>query len=280
MRASEGVGLYQLKEGQIAYILHRVSGVAVILFLFVHLVENFFLLMGEAAYNRAIGIYDVWYFRLGEFALVAAVVYHALNGTRIVVVDFWQKSTRYQKPMWYAVMALSALILLPVAKIMLLDYPHWPWSGTAAAAIASAVPLGGMALVSTSYVSGRARPMGGAQGELRLWYFMRVSGLLLIFLTLFHLWLNHIHTEVGELSYALVIERLTKFPILRVLDFLLLALGLGHGVNGLKNVIDDRVHAPGQRAFWLSLLFVTFAVFLAAGTAVLFVLPLSPAGGA
>lgn len=119
--------VYQLKEGQIAYILHRVSGVAVILFLFVHLVENFFLLMGPEAYNAAIGIYDNWAFRLGEFALIAAVVYHALNGLRIIVVDFWQASTRYQKPMWYAVMLLSAAILLVVAKIMLWDYPHWPW---------------------------------------------------------------------------------------------------------------------------------------------------------
>lgn len=119
--------MYQLKEGQIAYILHRVTGVAVILFLFVHLVENFFLLMGEDAYNKAIGIYDTWYFRLGEFALIAAVVYHALNGVRIVVVDFWQASTKYQKQMWYAALVLSALILLWVAKVMLLDYPHWPW---------------------------------------------------------------------------------------------------------------------------------------------------------
>lgn len=124
--------MYQLKEGQIAYILHRVSGVAVILFLFVHLVENFFLLMGRDAYNAAIGIYDNWFFRLGEVALIAAVVYHALNGVRIIVVDFWQASTRYQKQMWYAVMLLSAIIMLVVAKIMLLDYPHWPWMESAA----------------------------------------------------------------------------------------------------------------------------------------------------
>ncbi|MEK6974739.1 MAG: succinate dehydrogenase, cytochrome b556 subunit [Candidatus Thermoplasmatota archaeon] len=138
--------MYQLKEGQIAYILHRVTGVAVVLFLFVHLVENFFLLMGEDAYNKAIGIYDTWYFRLGEFALIAAVVYHAFNGTRIVVIDFWQASTKYQKQMWYAVMVLSAVILLWVAKVMLLDYPHWPWmDGETAGAVlpsgASGVPM-------------------------------------------------------------------------------------------------------------------------------------------
>lgn len=131
--------MYQLKEGQIAYILHRVTGVAVILFLFVHLVENFFLLLGEDAYNKAIGIYDTWYFRLGEFALIAAVVYHAFNGVRIIVVDFWQASTRYQKQMWYGVMVLSAVILLWVAKVMLLDYPHWPWMGEEAAAAASSM---------------------------------------------------------------------------------------------------------------------------------------------
>jgi succinate dehydrogenase / fumarate reductase, membrane anchor subunit len=127
-------------------------------------------------------------------------------------------------------------------------------------------------MVSQRYVSGRAKPVGGTRGEVLLWYWMRISGLLLVFLALFHLWLNHIQTEVGTLSYDLVVGRLSRWPILRVLDFLLLFFGLSHGVNGLKNVIDDRVHEPGKRAFWLSLLFVTFAVFLAAGTAVLFVL--------
>ncbi len=119
--------MYQLKEGQIAYILHRVSGVAIVLFLFMHIVENFMLLQGPEAYNTTIGFYHTWYFRLGEFALVAAVVYHALNGIRIIIVDFWQRSTEYQKQMWYAVLGLSALIMLWVAKVMLIDYDGWPW---------------------------------------------------------------------------------------------------------------------------------------------------------
>jgi succinate dehydrogenase / fumarate reductase membrane anchor subunit len=124
---------------------------------------------------------------------------------------------------------------------------------------------------SQTYMAGSAKPSD--KSEVRLWYFMRISGLVLTFLVLFHLWLNHIHTEVGTLSYDLVVKRFGYYPLLRVADFLMLFLGLGHGVNGLKNVIDDRVHAPGKRAFWLTLLLVTFTVFLAAGTAVLFVLP-------
>lgn len=128
-------------------------------------------------------------------------------------------------------------------------------------------------MASSNYISGSAKPMGGGRGEVFLWYYMRISGLLLAFLALFHLWLNHIKTEVGTLSYDLVQGRFTHWPVLRVIDFLLLFLGLSHGVNGLKNVIDDRAHKPGQRALWLTALAVMFIVFMAAGTAVLFVLP-------
>lgn len=127
-------------------------------------------------------------------------------------------------------------------------------------------------MASSAYAASRAKPVGGSGREVALWYFMRFSGLLLVFLALFHLWLNHIATEVGTLSYDLVVGRLRDFPLLRVVDFLLLSLGLAHGVNGLKHLIDDHVHEPGKRAFWLSLLLVTFTVFLVAGTAVLFTL--------
>lgn len=119
--------MYQLKEGQLAYIFHRVSGVAIVVFLFAHIVENFMLLMGPEAYNRTIGFYHTWYFRIAEFALIAAVVYHALNGIRIITIDFWQRSTQYQRQLWYVVMLLSVAILAWVGKVMLWDFPDWPW---------------------------------------------------------------------------------------------------------------------------------------------------------
>lgn len=128
------------------------------------------------------------------------------------------------------------------------------------------------------YVSSSARPVGGTGREVFYWYYVRISGLMLVFLALFHLYLNHIRTDVGELEYALVISRLSEFPLLRVADFLLLFLGLSHGVLGLKVLIDDHVHKPNERLAWLTLLFVVFAVFLVAGTAVLWTLPLD--GGA
>ena len=132
--------------------------------------------------------------------------------------------------------------------------------------------------MSDSYVSSSAKPIGGSRFEVFQWYYFRLSGLVLTLLAFFHLWLNHIHTEVGELNYDLVISRLETYPILRVVDFMLLFLGLSHGLLGIKNIIDDRAGTPGSRAFWLSLLSVAFVLFLVAGTAVLWTLDTS--GGA
>lgn len=132
--------------------------------------------------------------------------------------------------------------------------------------------------MSDSYISSSAKPVGGSRFEVFQWYYFRVSGLMLTFLAFFHLWLNHIKTDVGDLDYDLVIGRLRDYPILRVVDFMLLFLGLSHGLLGVKNIIDDRARTPGQRLFWLSLLAVLFTVFLVAGTAVLWTLDVS--GGA
>lgn len=130
-----------------------------------------------------------------------------------------------------------------------------------------------MALQSDGgYVSSSAKPVGGSGFEVFQWYYFRLSGLVLTLLAFFHLWLNHIQTEVGELDYDLVISRLSEYPILRVVDFLLLFLGLSHGLLGIKNLIDDHVHERGRRLFWLSFLAILFAVFLVAGTAVLWTL--------
>jgi succinate dehydrogenase hydrophobic anchor subunit len=60
-----------------------------------------------------------------------------------------------------------------------------------------------------------------------------------------------------------------------VADFMLLFLGLSHGLLGIKNIIDDRVHSRNSRLFWLSFLSLLFTVFLVAGTAVLWTIDTS-----
>jgi succinate dehydrogenase / fumarate reductase membrane anchor subunit len=79
------------------------------------------------------------------------------------------------------------------------------------------------------------------------WYFMRISGLVLVFLALLHFAITHIINDVAETDAIFVGERWDN-PLWRIFDWALLALALLHGLNGVRWIIDDYVRSPGKRA--------------------------------
>ena len=82
--------------------------------------------------------------------------------------------------------------------------------------------------------------------EFYSWYFLRVSGLLLIFLALGHFLIMHVAHSILEVDYAFASRR-WAVPAWRVYDWLLLALALLHGFNGLRVVVDEWVRPPRLR---------------------------------
>ena len=115
--------------------------------------------------------------------------------------------------------------------------------------------------VATGYGS---RPSGGGF-ETFSWYFFRVSGVLLIFLALIHIFLNHVATDVSCTSYQLVAVRYEN-PFWRLYDWLLLTLALLHGMNGLRVVVDDYVRTRGWRLTLQSAVGIVTLVFFLLGT--------------
>ena len=111
--------VYRGGIGQYSWLLHRLTGVGVLLFLFIHILDTALIMLGPVWYDKIIGIYRMPLFGLMEIGLFAAVLYHSLNGVRIIVIDFWPASTVYYKKMFAAEMVLFFLIFLPVAWIML-----------------------------------------------------------------------------------------------------------------------------------------------------------------
>jgi succinate dehydrogenase / fumarate reductase membrane anchor subunit len=97
------------------------------------------------------------------------------------------------------------------------------------------------------------------------WYFMRVSGLILVFLALGHFTLTHIINDVVETDAEFVADRWDN-PVWRVYDFSLLGLGLFHGLNGLRVIMDDYISSPGKRALAKSTLYTISLVLFAYGT--------------
>ncbi len=121
-----------------------------------------------------------------------------------------------------------------------------------------------------SYGEGSSRPASGF--ELWSWFFMRISGLLLIFLVLGHLYIMHILNSVEIIDYNFVARRLANIGW-RTYDWVMLALALFHGANGIRVIIDDYAHRPGWRTFWLTLLYVVTFILLVLGTVVLVTFP-------
>jgi succinate dehydrogenase / fumarate reductase cytochrome b subunit len=111
--------VYRGSPGMLAWALHRITGVAVLLFLLAHIVETSMLALGPDAYNRAISIYKQPWFKPLEFLLVAAVLYHAGNGIMVMILDFWPASTRSYRRMFWIGAGLYAAAMVPVAYLML-----------------------------------------------------------------------------------------------------------------------------------------------------------------
>ena len=98
-----GGTLYRGREGMWSWVLHRITGVAIFFFLLVHILDTALVRVSPEAYNAVIGTYQTPIMGLGEVALVGAIVFHAFNGLRIILVDFWAWATRHQKVMFYVV---------------------------------------------------------------------------------------------------------------------------------------------------------------------------------
>lgn len=112
------MSIYRGGIGQWSWMLHRVTGVAVVLFLLIHILDTSLVMLGPLWYNRVLQIYRMPLFGLMEIGLFAAVLYHSLNGVRITVIDFWPASTVHYKKMFWFQTVLFLLVFLPVAWIM------------------------------------------------------------------------------------------------------------------------------------------------------------------
>jgi succinate dehydrogenase / fumarate reductase cytochrome b subunit len=112
-------GIYRGQSGQWSWFLHRVTGVGVLLFLLLHIVDITLAGFGPKVYNDSIKIFSSPIIRLASLALIASVLYHAFNGVRIIVIDFWPAGYKYQRQMFYGVLALTIVCFLVMAYFVI-----------------------------------------------------------------------------------------------------------------------------------------------------------------
>ena len=101
---------YRIRTGALAFIVHRFTGLALVFYLFMHIL-SVSRLADPASFNEEMALYSSALFKLAELGLFAVVIGHALNGARIIAVDFWGAS-RKQAALFYGVVAVGLVIFI------------------------------------------------------------------------------------------------------------------------------------------------------------------------
>lgn len=111
---------YRGRDGQIAWMLHRITGIAVFFFLALHIVDIFLMAFGPEVFNALLFFYHQFLFKLSiVFGLYPAALYHGLNGIRVVIIDFWPDLGKKQALLFRVQIAIFAIVYIPSAIIMI-----------------------------------------------------------------------------------------------------------------------------------------------------------------
>src|SRR3989337_4346181 len=98
-------------NGFISFLLRRVTGIALVLYLFTHLWVIGAALQGSQVFDGRLAAVQTPFFKVAEVALLAAVFYHAFDGLRLLLVN-WFKITDYRRGLFYAAFGLAAIMTL------------------------------------------------------------------------------------------------------------------------------------------------------------------------
>ncbi len=109
---------YRGKTGQWAFLGHRVTGVLVFLFLLLHILDVS-LVRWPHLYNDVHAAYGNVVMRTFEVGLLFALLFHTLNGLRIVAVDFLPGAARIERGLFSAVLTLTVVVSIPCGWVIM-----------------------------------------------------------------------------------------------------------------------------------------------------------------
>lgn len=111
--------LYRGREGMWSWVMHRITGVLTFFFLFAHVLDTALVRVSPQSYDSVIATYKNPLVNLLELGLVGAVLFHALNGLRIMAVDFWSRGPRLQRQLLWLIVLAWVAVMVPGGFFML-----------------------------------------------------------------------------------------------------------------------------------------------------------------
>jgi len=276
---------YRGREGQLSFLARRLAGLGTLLFLTVHILDTATVYFVPSLYAHAIALYRSTPFMLGEILLVAAVIYHGVNGLQLILHDtfpHWWRKTGERDSFWRTA-ALSAVLWVPPAYLMgrALYLNNICQCAPAAAPVNSGLALAGILAVSAGvlavlvwgqpfaapYPASALKPAGalppGRGLEAWAWLLMRWSGALLVPLAWGHVLQQDALVGVHAINLDYVAMRWASLGW-RLYDAALLVFAFAHGMNGLRGILNEYLAASRWRGLatglWLAVLVAVGAV--------------------
>jgi succinate dehydrogenase / fumarate reductase cytochrome b subunit len=107
------VATYRGREGQLSWLIHRVAGLGILAFLALHIVDIWVMGLGREQFDSLLILYTWPPFKIMELFLIFGVLFHAVNGLRIILVDFVPAASRNQRRMFWLEVALVLVVMIP-----------------------------------------------------------------------------------------------------------------------------------------------------------------------
>jgi len=99
-------------SGMLAWLVQRITGLLLLVYLFLHVRTIHTLSEGPEAFDQAMGFFRRPFFKLLEIALLATVVLHALNGVRVSLIDLGIAHGRQRQLFWILVVGFGSIVFL------------------------------------------------------------------------------------------------------------------------------------------------------------------------
>lgn len=114
------VPIYNGDVGQYAWILHRATGIGVTFFLLIHIIDIMLISWGRDIYDHTVSFYAHPFIIPMEIMLVGAVIYHTLNGLRVIAINFSASGPVREKTAFWWVLAATVILTIPSAIVILI----------------------------------------------------------------------------------------------------------------------------------------------------------------
>ena len=115
-----------MKTGMWAWVGHRLTGIILVVYVFMHLsfITTASLGNGEVSFDDLMATTSQPLFILMDFLLVVVVIYHAVNGFRVVLFDMGVGIKRQKLVFWVAMAVAAVLVVVGMYFIWHLVFPE------------------------------------------------------------------------------------------------------------------------------------------------------------